>query len=155
MRKLILAGVGMALGGFVIGTLAVSAVTEPTVDHVPKPHRTSASQPIDRTYDAPTPAVSAIPGAIGTNEGGQSYGQWGEAEGLVLVEAIATNGQIGYVYTADLAAPRMDEELTPEEAAKLQPTTRMIPVYLTDGVTQVGEFKVGGAIVGEGESDEK
>jgi hypothetical protein len=152
MHKSIGAFLGMAAAAFVVGVVAVGATqTSPPPTHDPAPAGSVVLQPMERTYDEPSPAEGVTPGSTGTNENGQTFGQWGESVEAALVEAIATNGQIGYVYAKDLAGPEVEGSLTPEKAAQLQPAARLIPVYLEDGVTQIGEFKVGAAIIG-GES---
>jgi len=69
-----------------------------------------------------------------------------------LILAVATNGREGYVYKRDLDAAdgttAMKEFKTPEDALAWQrergTKTIVIPVYLEDGKTVVGEFEVGG-----------
>lgn len=81
-----------------------------------------------------------------TNASGQTYGTDGGAPGgplnepdLVAVQA--TNGRIGYAYATQLNGPT---PTSPAQAiAQDNQPARMIPVYESDGKTQIGEFKVG------------
>ncbi len=83
-----------------------------------------------------------------TNERGQTYGTPQEtAAGYHepdLMRVIATNGKTGYALSAELAGPQPS---TPEEALEWQAErgseSRTIPVYESDGVTQIGVFDVG------------
>jgi hypothetical protein len=81
-----------------------------------------------------------------TNANGQTYGTDGGApagplDEPDLVAVQATNGKVGYAYATQLNGR------TPTSPAKAvaennQPA-RMIPVYQSDGRTQIGQFKVG------------
>jgi hypothetical protein len=78
------------------------------------------------------------------NERGQTFGSSAgvaHADEPDLIEAIATNGKIGYVEKADLYGP---EPESPEAAAANLPEDRTIAVYESDGVTVIGEFIVQG-----------
>jgi len=83
-----------------------------------------------------------------TNERGQTYGTPQEtAAGYHepdLMRVLATNGKTGYALSTDLAGP---EPSTPEEAlvwqAERGSEPRTIPVYESDGLTQIGVFDVG------------
>jgi hypothetical protein len=86
------------------------------------------------------------------NASGQTYGSGLSARSpedepdLIRVEA--TNGKVGYSLRDDLEGP---DPKTPEEAVRLQAarsgTSREIPVYLSDGKTEIGVFVIedGGA----------
>ena len=56
---------------------------------------------------------------------------------------LATNGNVGYALSTDLAGP---EPSTPEEAVEWQAERgsepRTVPVYESDGITQVGVFEI-------------
>jgi hypothetical protein len=92
--------------------------------------------------EPPLPAKSAYP----TNAAGQTCG--GDkplVENPDLVKVQATNGKAGYSLKADIypdADPRTPEEA--EEITKRGLRGYMIPVYESDGVTQIGVFQVGG-----------
>ena len=64
-----------------------------------------------------------------------------------LVAAVATNGREGYVYAKDLESPTPS---SPVEAARWQEEhtgdVDSIPVYLADGETVIGEFRLGGEV---------
>lgn len=84
-----------------------------------------------------------------TNADGQTYGKAPDAKSFEdrpdLIEAVATNGAVGYVLKSDayLPAPETAEEALEMTKASLR--GREIPVYGSDGVTQIGVFKMGGA----------
>lgn len=81
-----------------------------------------------------------------TNADGQTYGTDGGApagplDEPDLVAVIATNGQQGYVYASQLNGPT---PTSPAQAvAENNQPARTIPVYESDGKTQIGQFKVG------------
>lgn len=85
--------------------------------------------------------------AWGTNAKGQTYGAEIPGKGTPdLLAVMATNGQPGYVYSKDLNGG--PQPTSPEDAAKNFSTPRpprQIPVYLSDGETQIGVFEVGGS----------
>jgi hypothetical protein len=84
------------------------------------------------------------------NAGGQTYGSQLESVSPAtdpdLIEAIATNGAVGYVRSKDLNVPLPS---TPEAAlAQAQASMpRSIPVYAQDGQTGIGAFVVGAGSV--------
>lgn len=90
------------------------------------------------------------PTDLAVNANGQTYGI--EDAGPDLVAVYATNGLQGYVFAAELAeadgTAAMGGFSSPEEALAWQEERGnepvSIPVYLSDGQTQVGEFIVGG-----------
>ena len=59
-----------------------------------------------------------------------------------LIAAIATNGKTGYVYAHDLqtTAP------TALQTGILLGETRTIPVYTSDGHTEIGQFLIGSPV---------
>jgi hypothetical protein len=83
-----------------------------------------------------------------TNERGQTYGTRQETAAGVhepdLMRVLATNGKTGYSLSTDLAGPVPS---SPEEALEWQAERgsepRTIPVYESDGVTQIGVFDIG------------
>ena len=90
------------------------------------------------------------------NAAGQTFGSAMEADSPEhepdLIQVVATNGKTGYVFKADLDAA--DGTLasrtfkSPEEALRWQEgegaLDHVIPVYLQDGTTEIGEFLVVG-----------
>lgn len=83
------------------------------------------------------------------NADGDTYGTPNDAYGQPdLIAAQATNGEPGYVYAADLENAFGPLPISPAEAVEYternEGTTAVVPVYLSDGKTQVGEFVVGG-----------
>ncbi|WP_077490691.1 hypothetical protein [Sinomonas mesophila] len=80
----------------------------------------------------------------GVNARGETYGVEIPGVGVPdLLAVIATNGREGYVYARDLSGG--PGPTSPEDAAKnfSKPRPpREIPVYLSDGETQIGIFEV-------------
>ena len=78
------------------------------------------------------------------NADGKTFGASGlgetPADDPDLVLVVATNGKTGYAYSRELNGPQPS---SPEEASRL-PRSWTVPVYLSDGKTRIGEFKVGG-----------
>jgi hypothetical protein len=86
-------------------------------------------------------------GAWPTNAKGQTYGSGLDANAATgepdLIAAWATNGKQGYVLRTDLDGPM---PTSPSQAIAMNTAPpRTIPVYESDGVTQIGVFVVGGA----------
>ncbi len=87
------------------------------------------------------PAVAAA----ATNAAGQTYGTLpdGPDETMPdLVRVVATNGKTGYCRDKDTLGPCPDDD--PEANTKACLRGYAIPVYESDGTTQIGEFVVGG-----------
>lgn len=78
------------------------------------------------------------------NANGDTYGVMTDKGMPDLVAVIATNGEEGYAYAADLEGPMPS---SPEEALAWQEAragkTREVPVYLPDGETVIGTFEIG------------
>lgn len=93
--------------------------------------------------EPPLPAESAYP----TNAAGQTYGG-GEAlvEEPDLVKVIATNGKHGYSLKEDMNPPPDTQKTPAEREANQKRALRgyNIPVFASDGVTQIGVFRLGG-----------
>jgi hypothetical protein len=93
--------------------------------------------------EPPLPAESVYP----TNAAGQTYG--GEkplVKAPDLVAVVATNGKHGYCLNSQLNG-RPNPPKTPEEAKAMSDRGLRgytIPVYESDGVTQIGVFQIGG-----------
>jgi hypothetical protein len=92
--------------------------------------------------------LDAQPVPLAVNDRGQTYGSSGTGEEPDLIAVVATNGHQGYV-DADELADATGSSLkfaSPEEALRWQDerTVRavVVPVYLSDGVTRVGDFVV-------------
>lgn len=62
-----------------------------------------------------------------------------------MMGAVATNGKLGYIYRKDLdAATRVArEEVDASGDSEAARQARSVPVYESDGVTQIGEYVVG------------
>lgn len=118
---------GVAVAGL-LGTVALAGGFDPDPAHLPDP---------------PLPAESVYP----MNANGDTFGP---NKPLVdepdLMSVMATNGKVGYCYRTELMGSQQ-EPRTPEEAVAGNEANlrgRMIPVYESDGVTQIGVFQVGG-----------
>lgn len=92
--------------------------------------------------------LDAEPVPLAVNDRGQTYGSSGAGEEPDLVAVVATNGRQGYV-DADELADATGSSLnfaSPEEALRWQDERAVkvvvVPVYLSDGVTRVGDFVV-------------
>ena len=99
--------------------------------------------------------ATAAPTDRKTNERGQTYGSGENAKTDSdlpdLVSAIADNGRTGYIKATELTRSKA---LAPQEARRLPVTAvpggqtaysapaRSVPVYNTDGVTQIGSFTI-------------
>lgn len=77
------------------------------------------------------------------NDSGLTYGSSADApspdQEPDLIEAIGTNGKVGYVLRVDLYG---EEPASPEEAARLVSEDRDIPLYAADGKSVVGAFTI-------------
>ena len=84
---------------------------------------------------------------LGVNAKGETYGVESQENGTPdLIAVMATNGQSGYAYATDLYGG--PEPSSPEDAAKNFSTSRPpheIPVFQSDGETQVGVFMASGS----------
>ncbi|WP_251305105.1 hypothetical protein [Georgenia satyanarayanai] len=96
--------------------------------------------------------VAHLPTVLATNDRGQTYGTTGSAEGKPdLIEVEATNGKLGYVYREELdkatGETAAQDFTTPQDALEWQEENRgkthTLPVYLSDGTSQIGEFHIG------------
>ncbi|SEJ56870.1 hypothetical protein SAMN04487917_107105 [Arthrobacter sp. yr096] len=87
--------------------------------------------------------ISQVATAWEVNAKGETYGVEVPGRGAPdLLAVIATNGAKGYAYSVQMKGT---DPASPEEAAKNLPKPqRKIPVYLSDGVTQVGVFMAPG-----------
>lgn len=89
------------------------------------------------------------PTSLATNAAGQTYGIDSNNGHPDLIAATATNGRDGYVVAKQLAnadgcstakTPAKNVKCTEDRAGK----TVIIPVYESDGETQIGVFQIGG-----------
>lgn len=82
----------------------------------------------------------------GVNAKGETYGVENVNGSPDLTAVIATNGQTGYAYGADLAAAHGPEPTSPDHALEMQEERAgqsvSVPVYESDGETVVGEFVI-------------
>ncbi len=82
------------------------------------------------------------------NDKGETYGVVNSHGEPTLIAVVATNGQQGYTYGTDLANAGGPPPTSPDEAVARskanQGKTFSVPVYESDGRTQIGVFTVGG-----------
>ncbi|MET4096984.1 hypothetical protein [Arthrobacter sp. UYCu712] len=95
------------------------------------------------SQEACSPSYAPVP-SWPVNDSGQTYGVQGDSPvAPVLVRVMATNGKEGYAFSMELQGP---QPTSPEDAAKNFSTprpNRQVPVYLSDGKTQIGVFQAG------------
>lgn len=85
------------------------------------------------------------------NDSGDNYGVINGEGAPDLIAVIATNGRQGYVRSKDLAdadgSTAAESFKSPQDAVRWQEENagviHLIPVYESDGTTQIGEFRVG------------
>lgn len=112
----------------------------------------TATSPQADGSPAPSFATSSNNAGFQTNQAGQTYGFPREVNGQAvepdLIQAVATNGQLGYVDNDELKKAEGHPSMfkSPEEALawqKSQGTASVtIPVYDSDGATKLGEFVI-------------
>ena len=135
MNRVVNASVGLACA-LVIGVGAGAAIISAmgVYAQVPPPNP-------GRRAEGDTRPVNKTP--VQRNADGVAFGPSGlgetPADDPDLVLVVATNGNTGYAFSRELNGP---EPSSPEEASKL-PRSWTVPVYLNDGKTRIGEFKVG------------
>jgi len=95
-------------------------------------------------------SISATSNLWPMNARGQTYGITVEDREADLVRVVATNNKVGYSFRIELDGPKPS---SPEEALRWQAEqagkSRMVPVYESDGVTQIGVFRIGGPESGQ------
>lgn len=113
---------------------------------------TFPSNPLNYTVPAARSATPDTSGEVesGTNETGQTYGS-GDTDGDLpeLVAVIANNGEIGYIPAAELEGPALSHEEVKQlpieningQEVRTTPD-RTVPVFATDGVTEIGDFTI-------------
>ncbi|APE12751.1 hypothetical protein BO226_25775 (plasmid) [Rhodococcus sp. 2G] len=115
--------------------------------------------PTDPLYwETNTPApveVSESERALRTNEQGQTIGSGEDAQSDAelpdLVLAYGTEGQLGYIRSADIPAPPATEDEVRNLPKVAQPDGTVvatqpsvtIPLYADDGVSVIGDFRIG------------
>ncbi len=89
-----------------------------------------------------TTYVQVVHTEWGVNAKGDTYGVENDQGSPDLLAVDATNGKSGYAYVTDLDGP---QPTSPADAVRQQATEqprRTIPVYTSDGTTQIGVFQV-------------
>lgn len=132
MKRAIAIGAALVVG-VALGAAGVGFVFHPTV----------ASEKPSAEPEATPVSQDVIPGSTGTNESGQTYGPLVDLtfeSGPDLFEAYASNGKIGYVKTAELAA-LVAPPASPEIAAAGGQKDVYLNVYAVDGKTVIGQYR--------------
>ncbi|MDP2232440.1 MAG: hypothetical protein Q8K89_02300 [Actinomycetota bacterium] len=107
--------------------------------------------------EQPGPAAGRVPETTTAtsslwpmNARGQTYGITVDNQEADLVRVVATNHKVGYSLRTELNGPTPS---SPEEALRWQAEqagkSRVVPVYESDGVTQIGVFRIGGPESGQ------
>ena len=108
---------------------------------------------IAKGNDATSVQVAAQSTTTGwpVNERGETFGSdidaKSEADVPDLVAVVATNGKHGYCLNSQFNAEPPSPKTAEEAAAMMHDALcegRVIPVYTSDGVTQIGVFQIGG-----------
>lgn len=89
------------------------------------------------------------------NENGQTYGSLAQASSArqmpVLVEAVANNGQRGYIYASDMGGLNPvchgDEQPGENNLFEYEVPTKTLNVFAEDGCTIIGEMVIGGELL--------
>lgn len=84
--------------------------------------------------------VQAVATGWETNANGETYGVQNSRGVPDLIAVLATNGDVGYAYSKQIFGPF---PTSPGQAAHWHPVQRLIPVYQADGVTVIGQYRVG------------
>jgi hypothetical protein len=84
----------------------------------------------------------------GVNARGQTFGVENDDGSPDLVAAVATNGRQGYVLNSELLGPQPTSPADALAQNNAHPNGRDIPVYESDGQTQIGTFHIGGGTSG-------
>lgn len=105
---------------------------------------TFPSNPLN--YTSPAARGTAVDATVqsGVNSAGQSFGS-ADVEAAAdlpdLIQVFTKDGQVGYITKADFEGP--GAAASPQEAIARGTETRSVPVYDSDGVAKVGEFRFG------------
>lgn len=134
-------GASMTCGG---GDVDGEGQTQYTVPLPTEPPSLTFDAGPEFTWELTTTYVNRVETDWGINANGDTYGVMKDGAEPDLVAVIATNGEVGYAYAEELSGP---DFASPEEAIEWQEEhggeVRTVPVYLEDGVTQIGEFETG------------
>ncbi|MAM54900.1 MAG: hypothetical protein CMH35_08670 [Microbacterium sp.] len=134
----------------------IDDTTRPTTYTVPVDAITGNQVTIATTADAvwslTATWVHAATNAWAVNDNGFTYGVINDNGEPDLIAVVTTDGQPGYVWQSDLndanGTTAAESFTSPEEALRWQEqnagTVHHIPVYESDGTTQIGVFQVGG-----------
>lgn len=140
---------------FVIGAITVGAVT--SVGAAAVVASTSGWIALPGTGPGASPSYAPVPDWP-TNANGQTFGQVGNSPvppDLIEVEGFDAQGDpvLGYVEATALSEaenggpePTSVAQALAQQEARLRqyPSGQQVPVYRSDGETQVGHFRVGG-----------
>lgn len=147
-KKSLFAGGGAIIATFTIGAFVGLMAPSIANGDVPDTDQTEVRSTSQFSSDSGNGWIAPDEIQYEVNEFGLTFGRAGLVESVEmepdLILAVATNGQVGYVYNDQLDPPAK----SPEQAEKVTQQSDQgyqIPVYLSDGVTEIGVFQVGGA----------
>lgn len=80
---------------------------------------------------------------LAKNANGETFGVDSDDTPPELIQAEGSNGRVGYVRGSELEAGSGPEPTSPAEAALNIPSSFVVNLYESDGVTVIGEFKIG------------
>jgi hypothetical protein len=113
-------------------------------------HSTSVSTTPDALWRLSAAYVNSTTTPWAINANGQTYGVANEHGTPDLVAVLATDGQLGYAFAAEIAdadgTTAAEGFETPQEALDWQEAMAgksiIVPVYLSDGTTRIGDFEI-------------
>jgi hypothetical protein len=99
-----------------------------------------AAHPAQARWQLSIGYVHSVETAWGTNAKGETYGVQNSRGVPDLIAVTATNGDVGYAYYHQIIG---SWPTSPAQAAQWNPVPRLIPVYQPDGITVIGQYRVG------------
>ncbi|TFD52170.1 hypothetical protein E3T55_06820 [Cryobacterium frigoriphilum] len=121
-----------------------------TLDLAPEQQSVTITTAPESSWTVTAAYVSERTTEWAVNATGETYGVLNESGQPDLIAVVATNGNNGYVHSADLARVDGSEQAatftSPEQALEWQDSMAgeavSVPVYESDGETRIGEFTV-------------
>jgi hypothetical protein len=116
----------------------------------PGMHSIRIEAPADARWGVRVAYVNETTTPWAINAKGETYGVANEAGTPNLIAVVTTEGREGYAYAAELAAAdgtaAAEGFTSPEEALEWQESMSgrrvVVPVYLSDGTTRIGDFVI-------------
>lgn len=133
----VVVGIVLVLGAVAVATGVAVATDSPT---------NGGHITVLPAADSVTPESATT--AWATNASGQTFGKELEAKSWSdrpeLISVVADNGKVGYVFAKEVDQPATTSLDVREARLKAYLRGRTIPVYESDGVTQIGVTTIGG-----------